>query len=185
MICEALVFLSCFGAVVCNILLLVSCEVLNLQAPFQGRKGTLGLFKWGDPDFANGNNNDGGDCFSFGDDDSAIQGDTAFRVAQVGSTLSFAFGSIILVSVFFKQCLCKFPGLMCLLDMSATGVQISLALVYCVWLSEICDDYSCVSGDGMVYLWLTQGLWFFAGCFARCMREGRQERNRDTGGDKD
>ncbi len=55
-------------------------------------------------------------------------------------------------------------------------VQVSLALVYVIWMSDACDKYFCEYGEGSTYLILTQIFWLGAGCFTRCMRGGRWER---------
>jgi hypothetical protein len=62
------------------------------------------------------------------------------------------------------------------MDLSATCVQITLALVYVIWWSDVCDDFYCQYGDGATYLILTQIFWLAAGIFSRCMRPGRWER---------
>lgn len=104
--------------------------------------------------------------------------DAAFNCARVCSLLAFGFGGILLVFGFFQQCIIPLPCTQLLMDLSATGVQICLALVYVIWLSDACDIYQCAYGNGAWYLVATQILWLIVGCFARCMREGRSERNR-------
>ena len=159
--------------VVTNALFLTSCELLELT---QGGnvKGTLGLFSFNNP------LDDVDECVAISDIADRDIDDKAFKCAQVCSIMSFVFGGVLLVYGFFKQCLCPLPCTQLLMDISSTGVQICLALVYVIWLSEACDLYKCISGDGVSYLVCTQILWLIAGCFSRCMREGRSERHERT-----
>jgi hypothetical protein len=63
------------------------------------------------------------------------------------------------------------------MDLSGAFVQIMLALVYVIWLTEACaNSFYCTAGDGGIYLPLTQLFWLAASCFTRCMRPGRHER---------
>ena len=133
-------------------------------------KGTLGLFQYQNP------TSDSTECTTVSDIANRDIQDAAFKCARVVSLMAFGFGGILLVFGFFKQCLCPLPCTHLLMDLAATGVQICLALVYVIWLSEACNIYECVYGNGASYLIATQLLWLVVGCFARCMREGRSER---------
>lgn len=154
-----------------NALLVTSCELLDLNA--RGfKQGSIGLLEFNNP-----LDPDVDECVPVTDLlDREIE-DRAFRCAQISAFMAFGFGGVLLLFGFFKQCLCKLPCTKLMMDISATGVQICLALVYVIWMSEACDIYTCVYGDGATYLLSTQVLWLIVGCFARCMREGRSERN--------
>jgi hypothetical protein len=169
-----LIFLSP-SKVVTNILLIQACDLLDLERN-GSVQGSLGLFQWDDPTDGNF-----GQCDTISDlEDKAIE-DKAFKCARVCAILALCFGAILFVFGFFKQCLCALPCTQILMDLSSTCVQIMLALVYVIWLSEACDLYVCVYGNGATYLIVTQLLWLAAGCFSRCMREGRRERNKGEG----
>ncbi len=156
--------------VVTNALLVSSCDLLELRA--QGvTQGTLGLFQYRNPTL------DSDECTDVSDIASRNIEDKAFKCARITSLMAFGFGGILLVFGFFKQCIFPLPCTHLLMDLAATGVQICLALVYVIWLSEACDLYQCAYGDGANYLVATQILWMIVGCFSRCMREGRSERN--------
>jgi hypothetical protein len=156
--------------VVTNALLVASCDLVELR---QGGslKGTLGLFEFNDP-----SDDDVDECVAISDIDDRDIEDKAFKCARVCALMAFGFGGVLLVFGFFKQWIVPLPCTRLLMDVSAMGVQICLALVYVIWLSEACDLFQCLYGDGAIYLFCTQILWLIVGCFARCMREGRSER---------
>jgi hypothetical protein len=157
--------------VVTNALLVQSCDLLDLNAKGE-TQGTLGLFQYRNP------LGDSNECTTISDIANRDIQDAAFKCARVTSLMAFGFGGILLVFGFFKQCLFPLPCTHLLMDLAATGVQICLALVYVIWMSEACDMYQCVYGNGATYLVATQGLWLIVGCFSRCMRDGRSERRR-------
>jgi hypothetical protein len=105
--------------------------------------------------------------------------DTAFNCARVCAVVAFFCGLVLLVFGFFKQCLCPLPCSQLLMDVSGAAVQLMLALVYVIFLTEACNRYQCTWGLGGTYLVLTQIFWLGASCFTRCMRPGRQERNKE------
>lgn len=161
--------LCTIDTVITNSLLVSACDLLELR---QGGVpvGTLGLFEFNNPQ------DDVNECVAISDIADRNIEDKAFKCARVTSLMAFGFGGVLLVFGFFKQCLFPLPCTELLMDLSSTGVQICLALVYVIWLSEACDLYQCVYGDGATYLICTQILWLIVGCFGRCMREGRSER---------
>ena len=128
--------------------------------------------------YANLPGDDSDECIKFADIANREIEDRALKCARICSLMAIGFGGVLLVFGFFKQCLCKLPFTQPLMDLSATGVQICLALVYVIWLSDACDQYYCSYGLGGTYLILTQIFWLIAGCFSRCMRDGRSERKK-------
>jgi hypothetical protein len=102
--------------------------------------------------------------------------DTAWKCARVCACLALCFGCILFVFAFMKQCIIPLPCSQRIIDLSSTLVQVSLALVYVMWMSDACDRYFCDYGNGGTLLILTQVFWLAAGCFTRCMRPGRFER---------
>jgi len=173
LIAELLVLGSCAAAVVTNAMLLASCDFMGIEN-FVGRdQGSFGLYKFRAP----------GDekCSDIPED----AGDGWFTTAQVCAVIAFCAGGILLVLAFFKQCIVPLPCTQRLMDLSATLVQVCLALVYLVWGSEICDTYHCFYGDQGTLLILTQVFWLAAGCFSRCMRPGRFERRDEIAAQKE
>jgi hypothetical protein len=165
-LCPAYILLS---SVVTNALLLTSCDLLDLSGGFN--KGSLGLFQWNNP--SDGKEDE---CFDFPPDEEREIEDKALKCAQVCAILALCFGGVLFVFGFFKQCIIPLPCSQRIMDLTSACVQLFLALVYVVWASKACDFYSCSYGDGATYLIVTQFLWLGAGCFSRCMRDGRWER---------
>jgi hypothetical protein len=156
---------------VTNALLLSSCELLELDG-IRNDDGSLGLFQWQLP----GQHTE---CVDVSDVKDGAEEDAAITCARVCAVMALLFGLILFVFGFFKQCLFPLPCSQKLMDLSATCVQIMLALVYVVWLTDACDNYYCSYGEGATYLILTQIFWLAAGCFSRCMRDGRSERRKE------
>lgn len=71
------------------------------------------------------------------------------------------------------------------MDLFSTIVQVSLALFYFIWKSDVCDIYICSYSSGATLWILTQVFWLAAGCFTRCMREGRYERRDEIRAEKE
>mmetsp|Transcript_25503 Transcript_25503/g.60328 ORF Transcript_25503/g.60328 Transcript_25503/m.60328 type:complete len:209 (+) Transcript_25503:382-1008(+) len=171
LVAELVVLGCCIAAVVTNSLLLTSCELLKLGGVT--RDGSIGLFY---ADFPNPNVA-GEECTNIDNVEGSDQlKDAAFNCARYCAILAFVFGAILLVFGVFKQCICPLPCTQLLMDVSGTFVQIMLALVYVIWLTEACNQYYCTYGQGGTYLVLTQIFWLGASCFTRCMRPGRYER---------
>jgi hypothetical protein len=158
--------------VVTNALLIKSCDLLDLSVGADIR-GSLGLF------YADPPGNTQGECIEISSVEDRSIDDKALKCARVCCIMALAFGSILFVFGFFKQCICPLPCTQPLMDLSSSCVQICLALVYVIWLTDACDTYACSYGDGSTYLILTQIFWLVAGCFSRCMREGRKGRRQD------
>jgi preprotein translocase subunit SecY len=121
-----------------------------------GYNGSLGLFEWQLPGVHPY-------CVEIADVQNRAVDDTALKCARVCALLALCFGAILLVFGFFKQCLCPLPCSQLLMDLLSTCVQIMLASVYVVWLTDACDEYYCNYGDGAIYLILTQIFWLAAG----------------------
>ena len=147
-----------------NIVLVASCEMLKF------RSGTLGLFKY---EFF-------GDLGEFSGTDGCVRtsnvDNTAFKCAQVCSVLALVFGAAILFFGVFKQCFCNLPGSGLILSVSYLCVQISLALVWVIYDSNICAYVSCEWSKGATYLIVTQALYFVSGIFTYCLPEPRYKR---------
>lgn len=156
-------------AVVMNILLITTCEMLKT------RIGTLGLFKYSvTSDFGDWTNTGG--CVDITSDVS----DTAFNCARVCSIMGLIFGAAILFFGTFKQCICNLPCSGLILSISHLGVQIMLSLVWVVHLNQVCDKTSCSWGEGATYLLTTQLLYLGAGIFTRCLPEPRYKREKEA-----
>ena len=161
-----------------NVWFIQACDLLNLieNGTSDNPDGTLGLFFWNLPDTTGG-------CIEITEkywDQSSID-DWALKGSRICALLALLFGAIMVIFGFFKQCLFPLPCSQCLLDISSTCIQLSLALVYLIWFSPTyCREsqYECTYGDGSLYLILCQVLWIIAGCLTRCMRPGRSERSR-------
>ena len=145
------------------------------------QSGSLGLFKVDPP--AEGD----GTCITIDQSQFKALGsnDAAYKCARVCSVMAFCFGGLLFVLIFFKQCIFPLPCSQFLMDISSTMVQVSLALVYVIWMSNACDVYYCQYGQGSTYLILTQIFWLGAGCFTRCMRDGRWERRDEIRADRE
>ena len=156
-----------------NSLLISSCEFFILEG-FGENDGSLGLF------YANPPRDNSDECIQFAEIENREVEDAALKCARVCSIMALAFGGILLLFGFFKQCLFELPCTQRLMDLSATCVQIVLALVYVIWMSEACDVYYCSYGQGGTYLILTQIFWLAAGIFTRCMRDGRSVRRKNA-----
>lgn len=155
-------------------MLIFDCELLQLDS--LRYTGTIGLFLV-DPPLLDGELYDG-ECIEIGQDlfKSLEIDDKAWKCARVCSVMGLCFGALLFVLVFFKQCIVPLPCSQKLMDLSTTMVQVSLGLVYVIWMSDACDLYVCSYGNGATLLILTQCFWLAAGCFTRCMRDGRYER---------
>ncbi len=160
-----------YFTVATNALLIVDCELLKLN--WRLGTGSLGLFK-----FNPVSQIIPVECISISKEIFITLGidDAAYKCARVCSVMAFIFGALLLVLIIFKQCIFPLPCSQFLMDISSTIIQVSLALVYVIWMSSACNLYVCEFGEGSIYLILAQIFWFSAGCFTRCMRGGRWER---------
>ena len=158
-------------AVAANILLIVSCQILELGEPSGNLTGSLGLFHYDDPVNATG-------CIRTADFLDEELDDKALKCAQVCAIAALGAGGIFFLFVFFKQCLCKLCCTQPILDMCALFTQLCLGLVYVLWLTDSCELYKCTYGEGADWLWLSQICWLVAGVLARCMRDGKSERKK-------
>jgi hypothetical protein len=144
----------------------LGCDMLNLVL----RNGSIGPWR---ADI------DGGGCVMWGNDAAIIaQADWLINMGRVCSMLGLIMGCILTFFAIFKQCLCPLPCSQCILDLSGLGLQISLALVWPMIRSTVCDEYGCRWGSGATALLLAQIFFLAAGCFTRCMREPRYERRK-------
>lgn len=164
--------------VVTNFLLIYECEFFEVTG-IAGR-GSFGLFFVDPPTL------DLDECVEIGQD--AFKeldiDDKAWKCARVCSVMGLCFGFLLFVLIFFKQCIIPLPCSQRLMDLSSTMVQVSLALVYVMWMADACDLYICNYGKGGTYLILSQCLWLAGGCFTRCMRGGRYERRDEIAAEK-
>jgi len=164
-----------------NSLLLSNCELLTFHR--RGQKiGSIGLVRWEAP----GSN----ECSEVGEIE-VEEGrfvdpvDNAWKCARVCAAIAFLGGAVLSFFGFMKQCVIPLPCSQRIIDLMTTVVTIALALVYVIWMTDICDFYSCQYGDGGTYLIVTQILWLGAGCFTRCMRDGRYERRDEIRAEKE
>lgn len=105
--------------------------------------------------------------------------DWILNMGRVCSMMGFILGCILTVFAFFKQCLCPLPCSQLIMDISGFMLQISLALVWPMIRSEVCEKFGCRWGNGATALLLTQIFFFAASIFSRCMREPRYERRKE------
>lgn len=170
LVAELAVLGGCAAAVVTNFMLIFNCEFFTLGRA-GGNNGSIGLF-YADPPTL-----DGG-CMEINQAEFKQLGidDKAWKCARVCACMALGFGGMLFVLGFFKQCLFPLPCSQRLMDLSSTVIQVCLALVYVMWMSNACDEYVCNYGKGGTLLILTQIFWLAAGCFTRCMRGGRYER---------
>lgn len=169
-------------AVITNFLLIYECELLHLDSLLNS--GSIGLFKV-DPPLINDEEYTGG-CIEVSQEkfEELQLDDKAWKCARVCSVMGLCFGALLFVLIFFKQCIRPLPCSQQLMDLSSMMVQVSLALVYVIWMSDACDLYICSHGDGATLLILTQVFWLCGGCFTRCMRDGRYERRDEIAAEK-
>ena len=161
-----------FPLVVMNSLLVTSCDVFKLQSSGV-TLGSLGLFEFNNPlDTSN-------ECVAITDIADREIEDKALLCARISALMALGFGGVLILLGVFKQCIVPFPATALLMDVSAAGVQICLALVYVLWMSEACTSFSCVYGQGLWYLLAAQVAWLVVGCCARCMRDGRNEQKEE------
>lgn len=164
---EFIVFGAIAAAIVMNILLITTCEMLTT------RIGTLGLFHYSvKADYRDWQATDG--CVNI---DAEVE-DTAFNCARVCSIMGLIFGCAIFFFGGFKQCICNLPCAGLILTISHLGVQIMLSLVWVVHLNKICEQTYCSWGEGATYLLVTQLLYLGAGIFSRCLPEPRYKREK-------
>lgn len=174
---ELVVMGFCCAAVVTNSLLLKSCDLLDLGG-LQQEVGSLGLY------FADFPDQQDASCVKI-DDQSGVNKDAAFNCARVCAVMAFCFGAILLVFGVFRQYIIPLPCTQLLMDVSGGCVQITLSLVYVIWLTDACNTFYCTFGQGGTYLILTQCFWLGASCFTRCMRPGRHERRDEIAANKE
>jgi len=168
---ELIVLAACAAAVAANILLIVSCQILELGEPSGNLTGSLGLFHYDDPVNATG-------CIRTADFLDEELDDKALKCAQVCAIAALGAGGIFFLFVFCKQCLWKLCCTQPILDMCSLFTQLCLGLVYVLWLTDSCELYKCTYGEGADWLWLSQICWLVAGVLARCMRDGKSERKK-------
>ena len=168
---------SCFS-VITNFMLIAECEFFILGGDV--KEGSIGLF------FVDPPTMDGG-CMKINQDDfkSLNIDDAAWKCARVCACMAASFGVLMSVLVVFKQCIIPLPCHQRLVDLSSVVIQVGLALVYLMWRSDACDVYVCNYGKGGTLLICTQVLWLAAGCFSRCMRDGRYERREEIAASKE
>ena len=161
-----LLTLGCVGcALAANLYVVLTCEMLELR--FGGK---IGPWRAQLPQ---------GDCEVWSKADTDAD-DWLLNMARATSMMGLCFGGIFAVFLLFQQCLFPLPCGQRLMDLSATGVQISLALTWAITWSDVCDTFGgCSWGDGAIALLICQGLYFGAGIFNRCMREPRYKRHEE------
>lgn len=164
---EFIIFGSITAALVLNIILLTSCEMLIVPG------GTLGLYNYEIKTNSNQFTVTDG-CVNIESDVS----DTAFNCARICAVIALIFGVAILFFGVFKQCICNLPCAGLILGISHLGVQIMLSLVWVIHLGDACNS-GCNWGIGATYLLVAQILYLAAGCFSRCLPEPRYKEKKD------
>lgn len=106
--------------------------------------------------------------------------DWLLNMARATSMMGLCFGGIFAICLLFHQCLFPLPCGQKLMDISASGVQISLALTWAITWSDVCDDFGgCSRGDGAYALMACHAFYLGASIFNRCMREPRYKRREE------
>ena len=125
---------------------------------------------------------DGSGCVGW--DKTAEGTDWLLNMARVCSMMGLILGCILTFFGFFKQCLCPLPCSQIIMDISGVALQISLALVWPMIRSDVCQTYGCRWGGGATALLLAMIFFFAASIFSRCMREPRYERKKERVGEQ-
>ena len=162
-----LVVLTCLCAgIASNAAVVGTCEMLNLRTG-----GNIGPWRADIPTITNG-------CEGWSKEEASV--DWLINMARACSMMALIFGCILTFFGFFQQCLCPLPCGRILIDVSGVMVQISLALVWPMIRSNVCDSFGgCSWGDGSWALLFAQLFFFAASIFSRCMRDPRYKRNQD------
>jgi hypothetical protein len=168
LIAELAVLASIAAGIAANAGVVGGCKMVELG----NGNGTVGPWRA---------NMDGGGCQSW-DKDESDQDDWIINMARACSVMALVFGGIVAVFAFFNQCLLPLPCTQKILDFSGLCVQISLALTWPMFRSDVCDNNGgCSWGDDATALLLSQIFFFIANVFARCMREPRYKRKQESG----
>ena len=173
----SLSILSLYTLVVTNFLLIFACDFMSIENILGTEQGTFGLFKYQDPLSSDG------ECIDISENSEYLDG--WFKTAQTCSIIALCSGAILAFYATCQQCICPLPCSQLVLDLSSTLTQVCLALVYLVWGSDVCkQQFNCYYGDSGGLLIATQVFWLAAGCFTRCMRDGRHERRDEIAANK-
>jgi len=163
LLAEIAVLLCIIGGIVSNAYLVGTCDMLRLGG---GLLGQIGPWRADIYDRNTG-------CVSWNKSD---VDDTLIKMGRATSMMALCFGFIFLIVGFIKQCCCKLPCAQMLLNISGTCVTLSLALVWPMIRSDVCDQYGCTWGGGATALTLSMIFYFAASVFSCCMREPRYVR---------
>mmetsp|Transcript_8293 Transcript_8293/g.19972 ORF Transcript_8293/g.19972 Transcript_8293/m.19972 type:complete len:105 (-) Transcript_8293:200-514(-) len=79
---------------------------------------------------------------------------------------------------FCRQFCCPLPCTDFMMDVCCLAVQVGLAMVYLLWMSDGCYYYECDIGDGSGFLVAAQVFWILAACFTKCMRPSAWQRKK-------
>jgi len=176
-----LVFALCGVAFVCHAVVLASCNLLSLDGDTS--TGSYGLFFLNVPDSGTDQ------CTEIRaiDEITGLYGDGIIwqpredhhlRAAQIGCSFALGCGFALVIFVFFRQFFCPLPCSGFIMDVCGLAVQVGLAMVYLLWLSDGCTYFECDYGEGMPFLICAQVFWMIAGCFIKCMRPSAAERKK-------
>ncbi|CAJ1967789.1 unnamed protein product [Cylindrotheca closterium] len=171
---ELLSLLLCIGAVVTNVLLLLSCDLWRVESLLFD-EGSLGLFSWKVP--ASSQNHSDQECTPIvASEEQDFYEGQILVCARWSAVAALALGGIMIFLIFFQQYLIPFPCTPLLRDICAIGAQICLGLVYVTYFSKLCTDFECHYAEGTLLLIVTQSLWAVGGVLSLCMRPGRYAR---------
>lgn len=167
-----IIVLGCLaGGLACNIYVVTSCNMLELGGGI-GNIGPWRLEIRGQTDGCEG-----------WDKADANWDDALVNMARACSMMALCFGGIFSFFFFFIQCLCPLPCGQKLMDIAGTGCNISLALIWFMIRSDICDELRCSWGSGATALLVNHVFYLGASIFTRCMREPRYKRRKDDDDD--
>mmetsp|Transcript_51476 Transcript_51476/g.95266 ORF Transcript_51476/g.95266 Transcript_51476/m.95266 type:complete len:235 (-) Transcript_51476:328-1032(-) len=164
-IAEILVLGGVGCGIAANIAVVTTCDVLVLG----GNNGKIGPWR---ADYR------GSGCQTWHKEETTMD-DWILNMARACSMMALCFACIFLFFLLFKQCLCPLPCSQPIMDITGTLTNISLALVWPIIRSSVCDRYGCSWGGGYTALLLTQIFYLVASVFTRCMREPRYERRKE------
>ena len=137
-----LIVVGCIGGgLACTGYVVASCNMLELGRGI----GEIGPWR---ADIARGDFQTDG-CEGW---DKADSDDKMVNMARACSMMALCFGCIFAFFFLINQWFCAIPLGQKLMDISATGGSISLALIWFIARADVCDDFGCSWGSGATAL---------------------------------